>query len=118
MILDGNHRWAASKGLAAARGYMEGASALRSVVQACGHAGIPALTVFAFSAENWSREPGEVALLLATIEATLLRDLPDLHANGVRITFFGGLHQLPRSLQNAVQRCASQRALGEELTRS
>ena len=78
IILDGNHRWAMTRGLQSVCGHQEGAKALQAVVQSCSLMGIPVLTVFAFSAENWNRDPAEVAVLLITIEDTLRRNLDEI----------------------------------------
>jgi undecaprenyl diphosphate synthase len=105
IIPDGSRRWAARRGLAAAAGHRRGVRALRAAVQRCADIGIPELTVFAFSAENWGREAHEVATLLALMEAALRDDLPRLAEAGVRLTFFGELERLPQSFQRLIGRC-------------
>lgn len=111
MILDGNHRWALKQGLQGSRayGHEAGVTSLKRIVQCCARLSIPALSVFAFSTENWQRHPAEVQMLLRLMEQTLRHDLNELHASGIRLKFFGELHRLPNSLQLQISRA-------EELT--
>jgi hypothetical protein len=106
IILDGNHRWAARHGLVTRRGHEAGINALRSAVRRCSELGIPMLTVFAFSADNWNRSPAEIVALLSVLEMALCQELPELQNEGARVTFFGDLQRLPKDLQSLIQRCA------------
>lgn len=107
IIMDGNRRWAAARGLPAVAGHSRGEQALRRTVAAATEAGVSRLTVFAFSTENWARGEEEVAALLAAMETGLAGALPELHSAAVRLTFFGDLHRLSPSFQALIRRCGS-----------
>jgi undecaprenyl diphosphate synthase len=89
IILDGNGRWAAKRGLPVEAGHREGTRALRRTVEAAIDVGIDSLTVYAFSTENWLRPPAEVDSLMDIFRETIDRELPDLAEQGVRTRFFG-----------------------------
>jgi undecaprenyl diphosphate synthase len=89
IIMDGNSRWAAGKGLSVADGHREGTRALRRTVEAAMDLGIESLTVYAFSTENWLRPPAEVDALMDIFGETIDRELPDLAEQGVRTRFVG-----------------------------
>jgi hypothetical protein len=83
--MDGNSRWARRRGLPPTLGHESGVTSLRACVRACAAWGVRALTVFAFSSENFAREADEVAFLLALLERVLEREAADLAAAGVRL---------------------------------
>ena len=85
IIMDGNGRWAKARGLPRLAGHRAGVEALRQTVSAAGEMGIPWLTVYAFSSENWSRPKSEVSDLLGLLKLFIRRDLAELHQNGVRV---------------------------------
>ena len=89
IVMDGNGRWAESRGLEVAEGHRAGARALRRTVEAAIELGIETLVVYAFSTENWSRPAGEVADLMEILSESIDRELPDLAAQGVRTRFLG-----------------------------
>ena len=89
IILDGNGRWAAKRGLQVEAGHREGTRALRRTVEAAIDLGIDSLTVYAFSTENWLRPPAEVDSLMDIFRETIDRELPDLAKQGVRTRFIG-----------------------------
>jgi undecaprenyl diphosphate synthase len=89
IIMDGNGRWAESRGVAVEAGHREGTRALRRTVEAAIDLGISALVVYAFSTENWSRPDTEVADLMEILSETIDRELPDLAKQGVRTRFLG-----------------------------
>jgi undecaprenyl diphosphate synthase len=89
IIMDGNGRWAAERGLPRAEGHRHGVESVRRTVQAAGELGIPYLTLFSFSSENWSRPKQEVQDLMRLLKRFIRRDLADLHKNGVRIRIIG-----------------------------
>jgi undecaprenyl diphosphate synthase len=89
IIMDGNGRWAESRGLPVEAGHREGTRALRRTVEAAIDLGISTLVVYAFSTENWARPPGEVADLMEILSETIDRELPDLARQGVRTRFLG-----------------------------
>ena len=95
IIMDGNGRWAAARGLPVAEGHREGARALRRTVEAAIDLGIDSLAVYAFSTENWARPPDEVESIMELLDETIDRELPDLAKQGVRTRFFGRRDRVP-----------------------
>jgi len=89
IIMDGNGRWAAARGLPRGEGHRRGVEALRRTVRAAGDLGIEFLTIFSFSAENWSRPPAEIRELMGLLRRFIRHDLADLHRNGVRVRVIG-----------------------------
>src|SRR6202171_1791813 len=89
IIMDGNGRWAAQRGLPRAEGHRRGVEALRRTVRAAGDLGIGVLTIFSFSAENWSRPPSEIRDLMGLLRRFIRHDLADLHRNGVQVRIIG-----------------------------
>ena len=89
IIMDGNGRWAAARGLPRGEGHRRGVEALRRTVRAAGDLGIGFLTIFSFSAENWSRPPAEIGDLMGLLRRFIRNDLADLHSNGVRVRVIG-----------------------------
>jgi undecaprenyl diphosphate synthase len=89
IIMDGNGRWAAARGLPRGEGHRRGVEALRRTVRAAGDLGIDFLTIFSFSAENWSRPPGEIRELMGLLRRFVRHDLADLHRRGVRVRVIG-----------------------------
>ncbi|NKF23204.1 di-trans,poly-cis-decaprenylcistransferase [Solimonas sp. C16B3] len=107
IIMDGNGRWAQSRGKLRPAGHIEGVKAVRRIVKASRDLGIEVLTLFAFSQENWKRPPLEVRLLMELLMSTLERELPDLHKNGVRLRVIGehdGLSDALRARIDEAQR--------------
>jgi undecaprenyl diphosphate synthase len=100
IILDGNGRWAMSRGLPVAEGHREGTRALRRTVEAAIDLGIGALVVYGFSTENWTRPPDEVDSLMEIFSETIDRELPDLAKQGVRVRFLGRRDRAPDDLQD------------------
>jgi undecaprenyl diphosphate synthase len=91
IIMDGNNRWARARGLPGRAGHEAGEKALRDLVEHAGHRGVEALTVFAFSSENWRRPPDEVNALMSLFLGALAKRVPELHGNGIRLRFIGEL---------------------------
>ena len=89
IVMDGNGRWAQKRWLPRVAGHKQGVDALRRIVEACIERGIPALSVFAFSSENWSRPADEVSGLMDLLAMALGREVPSLKDNGVRLHFPG-----------------------------
>jgi undecaprenyl diphosphate synthase len=100
IIMDGNGRWAAARQLPRHAGHKAGIGALRACVQTCSARGIGALTVFAFSSENWARPAQEVSLLMGLFVEALDQQIDELHANGVRLRFIGDRQRLSVRLQS------------------
>ncbi len=95
IIMDGNGRWAAERGVPVAEGHRAGSRALRPVVEAAIDLGIDSLAVYAFSTENWGRSTDEVAALMETFGETIDRELEDLAEQGVRCRFLGRRDRAP-----------------------
>jgi undecaprenyl diphosphate synthase len=98
IIMDGNGRWAESRGLPVSEGHREGTRALRRTVEAAIDLSIRSLAVYAFSTENWTRPPGEVEDLMEIFAETIERELPDLAEQGVRTRFIGRRDRVPADL--------------------
>src|SRR6202051_5318685 len=90
VIMDGNGRWAPPRGLRRGEGHRRGVEALRRTVRAAGDLGIGILTIFSFSAENWSRPRSEIRELMGLLRRFIRNDLADLHRNGVQVRDIGG----------------------------
>ncbi len=108
--MDGNGRWAAARGLPVAEGHREGARALRRTVEAAIELGIESLAVYAFSTENWARPADEVEAIMALMDETIDRELPDLARQGVRTRFFGRRDRVPAELGAKMERLESETA--------
>ena len=89
IIMDGNGRWAATRGLPRAEGHRRGVEALRRTVRAAGEMGIKVLTIFSFSAENWARPPSEIGELMGLLRRFVRNDLAELHQNNIRVRVIG-----------------------------
>jgi undecaprenyl diphosphate synthase len=115
IILDGNSRWAAARGLSTSEGHRAGTRALRRTVEAAIDLGIDSLTVYAFSTENWLRPTDEVEDLMEIFGETIERELPDLAAQGVRTRFIGRRDRAPAWLQQAMATLEEETARNERL---
>jgi undecaprenyl diphosphate synthase len=100
--MDGNGRWAAARGLTRSSGHKNGLAAVRMSIEECAKRGIPALTLFAFSSENWRRPVEEVATLMGLFMEALDKEITELHQNGVRIRFIGDRKALSVRLQQRI----------------
>ena len=89
IIMDGNGRWAKARGLPRVAGHRRGADAVRRVVRGAGELGIPVLTLFAFSTENWTRPADEVNDLMGLLRHYLRNELDELHKNGAKLRVIG-----------------------------
>jgi undecaprenyl diphosphate synthase len=94
LIMDGNGRWAKARGLPRVAGHRRGAEAVRRVIRGAGELGIPILTLFAFSTENWTRPADEVSDLMGLLRHYLRNELDELHKNGVRLRVIGDRDRL------------------------
>ncbi|MEA5420223.1 polyprenyl diphosphate synthase [Spirulina sp. CCNP1310] len=104
VIMDGNGRWAKQQGMPRVMGHRRGVDSLRDLLRCCKDWGIPALTAYAFSTENWGRPSHEVDFLMTLFEQVLRRELAEMMAENVRIRFVGNLDALPPSLQAEISR--------------
>jgi undecaprenyl diphosphate synthase len=89
IIMDGNGRWAAARGLPRVEGHRRGVEAVRRTVRAAGELGISYITIFSFSAENWSRPASEVGELMGLLRRFIRNDLAELHQSNVRVRIIG-----------------------------
>lgn len=105
IIMDGNSRWATRQGLPALLGHERGVAALKAAVITAREWGIAALTVYAFSVENWQRKAAEVSFLMDLFQSALQQQLPELQSHGVRLQFMGQLDRLPQALQQQCLAC-------------
>ncbi|MDB6045084.1 MAG: hypothetical protein JWM63_3635 [Gammaproteobacteria bacterium] len=99
ITMDGNGRWAAARGLARSAGHKAGLDPVRMCIQECTRREVTALTLFAFSSENWRRPVEEVASLMGLFVEALDREIAELHANRVRVRFIGDRRTLSVRLQ-------------------
>jgi undecaprenyl diphosphate synthase len=104
IIMDGNGRWALSRGLPRLAGHKAGTENLRRIIRATVEFGIKYLTIYAFSTENWGRSPEEVQGLLGILEDVIDRELAELQKEGVQLRHIGRLEQLSPKLQEKVIR--------------
>ena len=95
IIMDGNGRWAKQRGLDRTFGHKEGANTVRRILRECGRLGIPYLTLYAFSTENWNRPKAEVDALMSLLVSALHDELPQLMENQVRLNVIGNREDLP-----------------------
>ncbi|MEM6611300.1 MAG: polyprenyl diphosphate synthase [Cyanobacteria bacterium P01_C01_bin.72] len=104
VIMDGNGRWAKKQGKPRIIGHQRGVDALKDLLRCCKDWGIPALTAYAFSTENWGRPQGEVQFLMTLFERVLRRELQEMKQENVKIRFVGNLQDLPASLRQEIDR--------------
>nr|WP_315024112.1 polyprenyl diphosphate synthase [Brevundimonas diminuta] len=114
LIMDGNGRWAQSRGLPRAVGHREGVQALRRTIKAAPELGVRCLTVFGFSTENWNRPADEVSDLMGLVRAFVGSDLNRLDVAGVRVKVLGRRKGLPDDIAAIVARAESQTAGNEK----
>jgi undecaprenyl diphosphate synthase len=101
IIMDGNGRWAKRRHLPRIAGHRSGAEAVRSTVETAARIGVPALTLYAFSEENWKKRPKtEVAFLMELLKRYLKNEVPTLNKNNVRLNYIGREHELPPDVQD------------------
>ena len=110
VVMDGNGRWANKRHLPRAAGHKAGVSATRKIVENCAKKGIEALTIFAFSSENWNRPKAEVSSLMSLFVTTITAEVKKLDKKNVRVRFIGDRARFSGKLQQSIQS-------SEELTR-
>jgi undecaprenyl diphosphate synthase len=115
IILDGNGRWASRRGLPVDAGHRAGARNVRRIVEAAIDLGVPHLSVFAFSTENWSRPVEEVSALMEIFAETIERELPDLTEQGVCVRFVGRRDRAPEELQRRMAAMEDRTALNTRI---
>jgi undecaprenyl diphosphate synthase len=115
VVMDGNGRWAVARGLPRVAGHRAGADAARRAVHAAVDLGIEALTLFAFSSDNWKRPQPEVATLLRLFGDYLQSEQGELQQNGVRLSVIGRRDRLPETLTAAIEACETATARASRL---
>jgi undecaprenyl diphosphate synthase len=115
IIMDGNGRWARARGLPRAAGHRAGAEALRTVSECCAQWGIPYLTAYAFSTENWSRPPEEIDFLMNELRRFLRERRREMVKNGICLRAIGRLHELPASVRKELEKAREATARGSAL---
>ncbi|MBW6458068.1 MAG: isoprenyl transferase [FCB group bacterium] len=110
LILDGNGRWARKRGLPRMMGHKEGVKTIKEIVRATAEAGIPYLTIYAFSKQNWNRPEEEVGAIMSLLINSAKNEINELHRNNVRLMIIGDKNDLPKEAQIVLDR-------GEKLTK-
>lgn len=102
-IMDGNGRWATSRGLGRGEGHKAGIVALREIITACVRLGVDVLSAYAFSTENWTRPQEEVDLLMHLFAKTFIEELPLLKRENVKVVFLGDIEALPQKTREVFE---------------
>lgn len=102
VVMDGNGRWANKRHLPRAAGHKAGVNATRTIVENCAKNKIQALTIFAFSSENWNRPESEVSMLMALFISTITAEVKKLHQKNVRVKFIGERSRFSEKLQKSI----------------
>jgi undecaprenyl diphosphate synthase len=116
IIMDGNGRWAAARGLPRAVGHREGVKAVRRTVEAAMTQGVKFLTLFAFSSENWRRPEAEITDLTGLLRQYLRSELDELHEKGVRLRVIGERDRFGQNLSHDLAAAEAKTASNEKLT--
>ncbi|MEY2918799.1 MAG: hypothetical protein RL261_104, partial [Pseudomonadota bacterium] len=116
VIMDGNGRWAQRRALPRHLGHRAGAKAVRATVEGCARRGIEALTIFAFSSENWQRPQEEVTRLMELFVESIDKEVDELHRNGIRVRFIGELSRLRSGLDVKIAAAESRTAGNQRMT--
>lgn len=110
VIMDGNGRWATSRGLDRSQGHVEGVNTVRRITETASELGIGYLTLYTFSTENWNRPKAEVDALMHLIVIAIERETPDLIKNNVRLAMIGDITRLPEEARERLERCIADTA--------
>jgi len=114
--MDGNGRWAQRRALPRHLGHRAGAKAVRVTVEGCARRGIEALTIFAFSSENWQRPQDEVTRLMELFVESIDKEVDELHRSGVRVRFIGDLARLRAGLDAKIAAAEARTAGNQRMT--
>ena len=104
VIMDGNGRWAQRRHLPRVAGHRAGVQSARTAIETCMRLGIPALTLYAFSMENWRRPKAEIDFLMRLLREYLRKELPSIHRNNIRMLVIGRPDQLPEEVRGDIDR--------------
>jgi undecaprenyl diphosphate synthase len=107
IIMDGNGRWAAARGLPRVEGHRRGVEAVRRAVKAAGELGVRYLTLYSFSSENWSRPKSEILDLMNLLRRFVREDLAELHKANVRVRIIGEREALESDIRMLIEECES-----------
>jgi len=110
IIMDGNGRWAKQRGMNRIRGHEEGAKSVKAIVRATREIGVPWLTLYAFSEENWRRPKVEVEALMVLLKRFLQSEVKEMLDNGIRFQAIGRLHKLSKDVQRTLRETAERTA--------
>lgn len=116
VIMDGNGRWAKQKGKPRVFGHKNGVKAVRKTIDAAGTAGVKALTLFAFSTENWNRPKAEVKTLMTLLLTSLKKEAKELDKNNIKLQVIGNLESLPTSVLKGLNKVIEQTKNNDALT--
>jgi len=116
IIMDGNGRWAQLRGLPRPIGHREGSESVRRTVRACRRLGVRALTLYAFSEQNWHRPPAEVEALMELLREFLLSERDELLSNGIRLRAIGRRDRIPGRVREVLDRLEEETAELHEMT--
>jgi undecaprenyl diphosphate synthase len=116
VIMDGNGRWANQRGMRRIRGHHEGANAVRRTVESCRYLGVEALTLYAFSSQNWSRPMDEVTGLMTLFDLYIRKERKRLLGNGIRLRVIGDRSKLSDKLRRAVEKLENESAENSGMT--
>ncbi|PWE33647.1 isoprenyl transferase [Maritimibacter sp. 55A14] len=116
IVMDGNGRWAAERGLPRTHGHHRGVERVREIVRAAPSLGVKILTIYAFSTENWHRPDHEVRVLMSLFRRFVVREVDDLETTGVRVRFIGQRERLPGNLRNLMAMMEARTAQCRDLT--
>ncbi|MDJ0990855.1 MAG: isoprenyl transferase [Desulfobacterales bacterium] len=115
MIMDGNGRWAKKRLLNRIQGHEKGADTVRAMVEACREIGIPYLTLYAFSTENWQRPKREVDALMALLMKFIDTERDELQKNGIQLAVIGEIERLPEKVRRALDEVIAATAANDKL---
>src|ERR1041385_8546810 len=107
IIMDGNGRWARRRGLPRVAGHRAGINAVRQVVEGSAELGIPVLTLYAFSVENWKRPLTEVSTLMQLLKEYLNKELENIHKNNIRFRTIGRTEELDSSVRSELEKAGA-----------
>ena len=116
VIMDGNGRWAARRALPRHLGHRAGVKAVRAAVEGCARRGVEALTLFAFSSENWGRPQEEISRLMELFVEAMEREVDELDRNGIRLRFVGDLSRLKPHLRDGIAAAEARTAANRRMT--
>ncbi len=115
IIMDGNGRWAESRGLNRLEGHREGSNSVREVTRSARRIGLKAITLYAFSSQNWSRPPEEVAGLMELLREYLTKERDEIMGNGIRLNAIGELEKLPKYVKEPLDALRAESASNQGL---